>query len=688
MVQKKSIFNNLFSGIVLFFTMFLSTVVTAQNQVVFYDTGLNLTNLQYSRSEPVLTPCGNGERITKYDIQGRKVSEVDWYNGKRCGKIKIYLNGVLQKEINAYYDIIIDYTYYENGAVKVKISEDRNTIIRNGQSVSKKWDNIFISLGGNKIVALTRKEFLDLAIMVMMPEELADIMQGINDAAGSSVAQGNKNLLVCGGEVKAMPSTDIKNGLSSASSATKAKALDDLNKSVGGCAEGLSNLISSNFGGLSGPSARSARAAAASSAINDLIAKCEAQKDDNSMIATDPEDEVWQQVRPNIGPSLPVLRAAAAEAASSSLATTVRVVLNSSPTIIFNAAKVSYISGPTTSAAVATGQVTTTIAGASTIAGVALLGALSVGVGIGTLINKATDSWSTQQIHDYFNAKEEAEKAAAQEQATPPPPPPTTPSTLPQNSGSTQGPSNKLVTPDKGDKCSRLKGIRDRCESSNWQTMECQDFARIFSMCGNSVDPREVLTSADGSFIGGSCAKISDTDAKKLKCDKMGMVALVPPGGQLACSINKNYYTDLLNYNPKSTWWTDPVRGQLNMYQRGSLSKMFSKGKYTVLEEVATSKLMEIVTTTKKQTLVVFLDPDCPSCKGFTKTLNSPEVQNEIANGVDVIIVDAGANENLQEKFALFAFPSYFIKKVNGEITPMVIGSSSVADVVAFMRIK
>lgn len=656
-------------------TLALKNIV-GQSSNVYYNSGPNLTNLIYSRSEPIITPCGAGERVTTFDINGRKVSEKDWYNGKMCGKIKVYLNGVLQKEITMYYNIILDYTFYENGIQKVKINEERTMLVRNGLPVKKTWDNIFITLSQNKLIMLTRKEFLDLACLVMMPEEAVEIMQGINDNAGSSIPESNKNILMCGGSFSAMPNTDLKAGLRSTNSSTRTNARDILNSTVNTCSQNIANFNGSNFNGLSGPSAKSARIAAANTALDNIISKCEAQKDDNSLIATDAEDQVWQAVRPYIGPSLPVLREAARGAASGEL-TVGRVVLKDAITISYNTAKVSLISSTP-----ATGTAT---AGALATSGVLLLGALAAGVGIGTIIEKATSEWTTQLIDEHFNAKEKAAEASAQQNSAPA----NTNSGTPQNSGSTQGPGTKLVMPDAGNKCDRLKSMRDRCNANGWQTMECQDFTRIFAQCGSSVDPREVYTSGDGSFIGGMCTKLDKEDAQKLKCDKLGMIALVPPGGNILCSINKNFFTDQIISNPKEKWWTDPVPQPLNSFRRSNLAKYFDgKKNVTVYDEITAEKLSETLKKASKQTFVVFLDPDCPSCIGFINTLVSKEVENEIQNGINLIVVDAGANPNLQSKYPIMVYPSYFVRKSSGEMTPMAVGSMGISETIRLMRIK
>ena len=647
----------------------------ANFRVLFSDQDLALQSLEYSRTSAIGTPCGQGERITTSNIQGKKISEVDWYNGYRCGMTKVYQNGILVKEIKFYYNYILSYTSYENGVVKCHISEDRNSFKRNGQIVQDKWQNITVVIGNKKAVVLSKMEFVDLTSMMLMPEEIVDFLEGINNAAGDAIQNGNKNLFVCGGNVKALPGADIKTALNSSNQQTKTTAFENIHSNVNQCSANLSSANRSNYnGGGSGPSAEQARITAATSAIDNMIAKCEAMKDDNSLIA-DPEDDVWYAVRPLAGSSsLPVLRAAA----SGRAAELTQIVIRTG-NIAYNAASATTIGGSAAGGGAAGAG--TLSAGYVAVVGLAAVGAFTLGFGAGTLLNMATESVGINDavINTFFNAKEKVDEGidainSSVNSAIGFNPPPQ------NNTGA------KLVLPGGGQDCQKFKDLKERCDNNGWQTMECKDFVRIFSGCGSNVDPREVYTNPDGDFAGGSCANISAADQQKNRCKGMGMFAMIPPGGELVCSMNKAMDFNLLTYNPKAKWWTDPSPNDGNTFLRTDFKKIFSNSKIQAYNRMTNGQFKQLSDGTAKSTLFVFLDADCPACKSFSAILNSKEVSDAMAKNIDIVAIDAGANLDLCSDLNILGYPSFFLKKSNGTKTPMVIGAFSKSDLIKFMQ--
>ncbi len=218
---KKTNILKLFYALILI--SFFSISIKAQNNfaVVYDSQHPNIQNLQYVVTTIVTTPCGTGELVTKKDIQGRKIIEETWCQGRRCGLTKIYENGVLVKLIDFYRDLILSYKSYKNGVIVTEISADRNRIVNNGIQIIPAWDKVYIPTGNQEIVILKRNEIIDLLSLLVLPEEITSFLEGLNDAAKNSLG-GGKTMLACGGNLN--PIKDVEADLKSTSTTKKAKA--------------------------------------------------------------------------------------------------------------------------------------------------------------------------------------------------------------------------------------------------------------------------------------------------------------------------------------------------------------------------------------------------------------------------------------------------------------------------------
>lgn len=657
------------NGMFLIFTC-CTLLTNAQNNftLVFDRMQAGLRNLEYTRTTPVSTPCGPGELVVVQDVQGRKVSEVNWCEGRRCGLAKIYKNGELVKIIDFYRDLILSYRSYENGVLVTEISGDRTRIVNQGRQIVPVWDKVYIPTGNKELVILNKKQVIDLLSLVAIPEEIATFFDGLNEAARSSLG-GERSMFPCGGKVKSIK--DVEVNLKSTNASTKSSAFNDIKTSVSSCTASLESFNSNGLSGSAGVSAQQGRIDQANTNIDKTIATC-ANGDKNSLIA-DPEDEMWQQARPYMGPALAGLKAAAQNAERTQM-----IVRGTN--IAFNAAKVAYLGGEA--------AVTTTAGGGAVGGGAAAgasigllpaIGILAAAAAIGLIVNYGVET----AIEAHFDAKDAADDAAQQQalQAAPKPAAGTAPS----------GHTDPVKTPlpggsEGGKNCDKLKGIKDRCNANGWKGWDCQEALNFFGGKCNAYDIREVITSENGDFVGGNCSDFSAADKAKLECKKMGMIAM--PGDKGFLCNNRKPIVDLAGLLHKS-WYTDPMPVDANSFRRGNVSKMFSsKTGINTFDEITTVKLNDILRSTLKPTLVVFMDPDCPSCKTFSSSLLSKEVAETMAKGIDIIVIDASANSELITKYDIIGYPSYFLKKANGANTPIAIGSLSPNATVQFMLTK
>ncbi|MBK7243537.1 MAG: thioredoxin family protein [Saprospiraceae bacterium] len=155
------------------------------------------------------------------------------------------------------------------------------------------------------------------------------------------------------------------------------------------------------------------------------------------------------------------------------------------------------------------------------------------------------------------------------------------------------------------------------------------------------------------------------------ECTRKGMFALTTPGGTL-CKTKGSIDGAL------------PPAVDPNVINptRGDFSTVFNNTSVKVMGSSA--ELSSNLKKFYKETMVVFMDPDCPSCKTMSSTLKSPEVQSAAAN-VNILVIDGTLAPEIIRDYKISAYPSTMLIS-NGKVSPMTIGSMSSNEAVNFIK--
>lgn len=625
----------------------------------------SIQRLKIITRTPASTPCGMGELVVTKDINGRLVSEILWYNGRRCGTARIYDRGVIAKIVEFYFGIVLSYKSFRNGVVVTEISKDRSRIVSQGRLLTPNWDKAYIPVSNSKLMLLKRNEIIDILSLFALPEEVGSFLEGMNAAAENSI-RGDRSFFTCGQSISSLKDveTDLKSGVQS----KKSQAMGSIRDKVNNCTSNLGTMNSGGLSGSAGFNERKSRIDQANTNIDKMVSSC-ADSERNSLIS-DPEDDVWQQARPYIGPAMQGLKAAARSEVTQVVLREGGIIRNAE--VAVNGARVLYLGGE---------AVVTTVgapaAAATSIGLLPALGVVAAAAGIGLVVDFVVEA----VIDNHFDKEDEALNAATEEEM------------MKIRSGTKQGEHSeptKVPIPgesDGGSKCDRLNRLKDRCNANGWMSWDCQEALNFFGGRCTAYDPKEVMTSENGDFSGGNCSDFKAADKAKMECKKLGMFAIPGNKGGFSCipAVPVVDLPSLLH----TDWYINPMPVDAYSFLRGSVGEIFSQRPGVIAyDEISSSKLNEIIRLAKKPTMVVFMDPDCPACKSFSNSIMSKQVADILSKGIEIIVVDAAANPELISSFDVLGYPSYFLKKASGTFTPMSIGATSPDDLVKYLLLK
>ncbi|MBK7811996.1 MAG: hypothetical protein IPI50_12315 [Saprospiraceae bacterium] len=696
---------------ILFGILFIFLSITVQAQDKEYT--IKYPNGQIYRQGKFITnlSCGKVLQQTTYDSKGRVAKREDWQNGVRCGSTKVYENDVLVKDIVFKNGLMESYISYVAGKINCQISADRKTIINQGKLVNINWSKFYHVIDDHKFMYFDKKSFVDIFRQLMIPEDIAQTLADISalydgkDVAGKTAAVGG-----CGKNVSAI--NDLGANYKSTAPADKQKSADAAATVFNACSASRGSDLTSSFDGKTGDAARKARIDKARTAMDNLIANCGnngSNLTSGGMVSMDPfaagatlVDLVYDAAA--TGEAVVEIDAAAAAGFESTAGAGLHTSL---PTKLAKAGEITQkvirpvagavadaTAGATTGGAAgattggAAGATTGGAAGATTggTAGAGTTVTAGAGTAVATagliIVGAVLSAWIVYEgINSYIAYKEaqvtdavaaeadakvksmndekKARETAGRDSKNAVPPP---------KSG---GGASTPLPPGMGseDGCERLKRFKKYCDDNGWQTSDCEEAARLFGRCGGDI--KEMHTGGDGNVSNVGCPQsMSAEDIAKKECSKRGMFAMTTPGGTLCKAkggINATFPTGV---DPNVV---NPTRGDFGLEFKNTSVKVMGSG----------TELASTLKGSTKKTMVVFMDPDCPSCKTMSSTLKSPEVQ-KLATNVDILVIDGTLATEIFKDFKISAYPSTMLVS-NGKVSPITIGSMSPKETVNFI---
>lgn len=630
--------------------------------------------------------CGKVLQQTTYDSKGRVNRREEWQNGVRCGSTKVYVNDVLIKDIVYKNGLLESYVSYVAGKVNCQISADRKTIINQGKLVNIKWSKFYHVIDDRKFMFFDKKSFVDVFRQLMLPEDIAQTLADISALYDGKDVPG-KNAVVggCGNSVAVID--DLGANYKSSDPGEKQKSADAAAEVLNACSSSRNADLTAPFDGKTGDAARKGRIDKARSAMDKMIANCGSNGSNLTSgglvsltgweettavdividAATSGEAVVEMDVAAagfestagaGLHTSLPTKLAKLAEVTQK----IARPVIGAAGEATGSAAAAEGAAGATTAVA----GTTTAVMGAAVIVGVVTAGALIYG-GV-----KLFEAYKDKEAGDAVGAQAEAdlkamresekakEKAGNEAKNTNPPP---------KRGGGASTPLPSGMDSENG--CERLKRFKQYCESNDWKTSDCEEAARLFGKCGG--DLTEMYVAGDGNISNVGCPQtMSPEDIAKKECTRKGMFALTTPGGTL-CKT-KGSIDGVL---------PPVVDPNIVNPTRGDFSTVFNNTTVKVMGSSA--ELSSNLKSSTKKTMVVFMDPDCPSCKTMSYTLKSPEVQRASSN-VNILVIDGTLAPEVIRDYKISAYPSTMLIS-NGKVSPMAIGSMSPKETVNFISV-
>ncbi len=698
---------NLFKFLCAFLFFFLSISLHAQDKEfrikypsgLIYQEGKLITNLQ----------CGPVIQVTTYDVKGRIIKKEDWQNGKRCGPTKVYDNGIMIKDIVFKQNLLESYISYIDGKVNCQITADRNKIIHNGKIVDIKWNKFYHVIDDKKFMFFDKKSFVDIFRAIMIPEDMTQVLADISALFNGKDVPG-KNAVVGGCGSSASVVNDLGADFKSTDSQGKKKSADAGATVLNACSASRNAGLTAPFNGKTGGAARSARIDQARSAMDNMIANCGSTGSNltsggmvsmsgfegtvvnfayDLAVSGEAVVEVVESAEAieataagfesagtaGMHSSLGVRLAKAGEITTKVARPLAAAAADATAGATAGAAGTTAGAGATTGTA-ATGTATGTTAAAGTgiattvaATGLVIVGAVLTGAiiyqGIKSFFAykdaQVTDAVGAQADADLakLRASEKAKETASRDAKNANPPP--------KRGGGASTPLPPGMDSDNG--CERLKRFKQYCDNNGWNTHECEKMAGLFGECGG--DMSEMYISGDGNVGVYNCAGVSDADIAKKECAKRGMIGMPTAGGALCRSKG--------GFNGAFPPGNDP--NVINP-TRGDFSTVFNNTSVKVMG--SSIELSSNLKSSSKKTMVVFMDPDCPSCKTMSNTLKSPEVQSAAAN-VNILVIDGTLAPEVIRDYKISAYPSTMLIS-NGKVSPITIGSMSSNEAVNFIK--
>ncbi|MES2764791.1 MAG: thioredoxin domain-containing protein [Bacteroidota bacterium] len=660
----------------------------------------------YQESKKLQVLKGLGFTLNTYYDNGEIMRQEEWANGKRNGLTKIFLkNNQLVKEARFRDDYLLEYTAFKNNQPYTKISADRRTIINKGRLITPRWDKYYEMRGSNRLLVFDKKQLVDWMSGWMIPEEVTQIMEDLATYYDSQTkAGGADDMVTCGGSTSIMNDlgadmTSLGSGAGSGKTTSRTSmgssqqnnkrttALEAVGAIANTCAGTSKANLAGGSGGIAGMNAsRNKKVNKARATMANAIAECQSgNRGGNGMFAMD------------IGG---IFKGAAfveemilAEAAEAGTMVTTAVEATEGAAIIDATIVDGLATGATTetaAASVARGAAVNAVRGFIladvAVAATGVTVAAGVGWAIGTWFNETAagkaltaaiaeaqesgDAALQKAIADAAAAQAAAEEKRAKEENAKK----EEDKKKEDDKTKTGGSTPKTPLPDgigSGDPCERMKAFNRYCESTDWKDMRCENFVRLVNGCKGNIT--QMYVAGDGNVMDVGCPG-GGTDQEKraqqaaIDCQKRGMIS--QPGGD-GISPCRSGNIDRAIPGGNNPLVTDPVRGEF--------SDAFSN---TAVKVISANELGAALNSAKP-TMIVFMDPDCSSCKDFNRTLKDPSMAASYA-GMDVRVVDASQSPDLLQQYNIQYFPSYFVAK-SGKKTDMSIGAMKPADLKKFM---
>lgn len=687
--MKNLKFKSRFNTLMGVFLYFLNVNVEAQVQpVTIYFAGNDVNNLvPFIRRVAISTKCGPGVREITTDILGRKASEIELCNGKRCGLTKIYKAGVLVKEINYLNDFVISYKSYNNGVLVTEINADRSRVVFQGALVPLNWKRIYVKYNRNRIVMVTKGTFIDNLLKFQIPENVAAIMKDIDSQAGLNGVTGSNAVFNCDDSYSRVNDSDIK--LHGTTSSEKSTAQSFINNLGSTCSALTRSKVNDDFNGKTGDAAKEARKAAASSRLDKMISACQDRANSPGLF----ENPIIIGEAILLGLETVLEGAAVAEVTTGGAAVATEIVgatiidatiIDGTATALTSQAATTVVSETaiTTASSALNATLrtlpalteTAEVSSASNISTVGIakfvmtVSAVVAAIG-GTSANAAEPPMEICEVETDSNNDPNGQTMIDANQGQTP---------------ATQSPTTGSTTPDQaaGDNCARLVRFRDYCNNNGWQTLECQDAMGLLTGCG-TADPRIIYVSPQGEPTGSGCYSVSKAQAAALECKKRSLIASYLNGNNICPSKGGFDLRSLV----KDPGWIDPSPIDGRLYHN-SFAKIFKGTKVTVMEGLTLKQLQSNLPFPSVQNLVVFMDADCPASISYAKTLASKELNDAIPKGVNIVVVDVASDPAIANKYNIVGYPTSFLMSSTGKLSLPMLGALTVQETVTTMLSK
>jgi hypothetical protein len=578
--------------------------------------------------------CGTIFRESTYDTEGNMIRQEDWKNNTRCGMTFVYVKNIKVKEIEFNDGLMESYIAYKNGAIYNQISKDRSKFVRMGKPIKVNWKKYYQPIGKDKFIVMDKNQLVNFLRNYLIPEEILIGIEQISKDFDGKKVPGDNAYLNCTSTSASINDGDIN---PASSSPSEKKKIDDKGKEMHNtCASAVGRDLTGGLNGASGDAARQGRVERARQGIDKMIENCGEMGGTTSggLVSNLPGGGGDLDKLPTVPkPRVPGRRIINGDPETTQIMPMVKPGDKTEEDEIYDK--------PTVILEKVLGAATVVAAAGTIIAGIAALIASApvaapVAAGIaGVIIVFGPDP-------------------------APAPAPGSGPdASIPDDMGTT-------------DNCERLKNFKKWCDLSNWQDPKCANAVNLFGGCGS--DLKEMYVTSGGDIGSMECpSPLSAEEIARKKCEQKGMIGQPAPGGTLCKSAGS--MSGLVLPNPNANV-TDPPRGDFR--------QIFSGTNYKFADNSAS--LSNLLKSGKQTTMVVFMDPDCPSCQSHSNTLNTMDVQKAAeSNNIQVVIVDGGVSNDVLIENKILVYPTTIVMK-NGTKTVAAAGSMTTSETVRFIN--
>ncbi len=638
----------------------------------------------YREVVAVGAPSAKKFRHTTYYPDGSLMHESEWSKGHLNGVTKLYgTKKNLIKEVHYKDNYVLSYSAYKNGKLYTGISSDRRTIVNNGKPVKAKWKKFYRFNGPRTLVHLTPEQLMDWLLKVTTPETATQMFQDLVDVFDKRPDKTDTDLLSCGGSTQSVK--DQTTNWSSQKKADKDKAVETYDAMAKACND--RNRSSLGLGAMDAAfTANSTNVKNARNKLTRAISQCrsEGSRPGNSSSGYVANGSLLVDLMTAAEWAAAELERRAAAAAAAEAAAFETAI--TTETAVYRGAAASGEAVTSTVGGFATTSTVTAIAG--------VMVAAVVGVVVGTTVEKSEvgqvagkfyvdkaiekkESMDIDLQAAYSAADEAFARRQQQEEAERQRRQQENESKENENVESSQEFSGMSgagmpVPPgmESSDPCQRMESLLNYCDNTGWNDMRCQDFARMINNCAGDI--RQMYVAGDGNVFDVGCSQdMSPEEVRRRQCEQKGMISVPSDPTTSPCHSGVgNLASPVLGPDPNHV---NPVRGDFSEIF-GAQSNVAMMGDSDYNSQTVKAKNM----------LVVFMDPDCPSCIDFANTLKDPSVVSKTKN-MDIRIVDVLMHPELAESNGIIYMPTFFTIK-NGKKSDVNAGTMSPASFIKTMK--